>query len=93
MPDRVTICIPTFKRPRSLRRLLDAIAVLETDARISVLVADNDAEEHAGLDLASALAPAYRWPLQAVIARQRGIAQVRNTLIEHAFRDPDLRRR
>jgi len=83
-PD-VTICIPTFRRPKSLKRLLDAIAALQTDARLSVLVADNDAENHAGFDLVTALAPGYRWPLTAVIAHKRGIAQVRNTLIANAL--------
>ena len=55
MRDAV-ICIPTFRRPRSLARLLDAIAALKTRADIAVLVADNDAEGHAGFDLASARA-------------------------------------
>ena len=39
MADRVVIAIPTFKRPKSLARLLHAIARLETRAEISVLVA------------------------------------------------------
>lgn len=81
----VTICIPTFRRPKSLKRLLDAIAALQTDARLAVLVADNDAQNHAGFDLVTALAPGYRWPLTAVIAQKRGIAQVRNTLIANAL--------
>ncbi len=85
MPDKVVVCIPTFKRPRMLARLLDAIARLETDAEVSVLVADNDAETHAGLDLCHGMV-AYRWPLAAVIAEKRGIAQVRNTLVEHALK-------
>ena len=51
MTDAVLICIPTFRRPKMLRRLLDAIARLETNADISVLVADNDAEGRAGLNL------------------------------------------
>jgi GT2 family glycosyltransferase len=85
MPETVTICIPTYRRPKSLKRLLDAIALLRTDAHLSVLVADNDAEVHAGFDLATAMAPAYPWPLTAVIAEKRGIAQVRNTLIAHAL--------
>jgi len=85
MRETVTVCIPTFKRPKSLKRLLDAIAALRTDAKLSVLVADNDAEFHAGFDLARATAPGYRWPLDAVIAHRRGIAQVRNTLIAHAL--------
>ena len=86
MRDAV-ICIPTFKRPQSLKRLLDAIAALETKADLAVLVADNDAETHAGFDLANAMAPAFRFPLRAVIAHRRGIAQVRNTLIEEALKD------
>jgi succinoglycan biosynthesis protein ExoM len=81
----VVVCIPTFKRPKSLKRLLDAIADLETRADVRVLVADNDAEGHAGLDLCQSL-PGYRWPLTAVIAHQRGIAQVRNCLIENALK-------
>jgi succinoglycan biosynthesis protein ExoM len=85
MPDSVVICIPTFKRPRMLARLLEAIARLKTGARICVLVADNDAETHAGFDLCQSLTN-YRWPLTAVIAQKRGIAQVRNTLIEEALK-------
>jgi succinoglycan biosynthesis protein ExoM len=81
---KVIICIPTFKRPRMLRRCLDAIAAQQSDAELSVLVADNDAEGHAGLDLCRATEN-YPWPLTAVIAEQRGIAQVRNILIEHAL--------
>ncbi|HVV29049.1 MAG TPA: glycosyltransferase family A protein [Rhizomicrobium sp.] len=85
MPDRVVICIPTFRRPRMLRRLLEAIAALETSADISVLVADNDARDHAGFDLCRSLR-GYRWPLEAVIAHERGIAQARNRLIEEALK-------
>jgi len=83
----VVICIPTFKRPQSLGRLLDAVAAMETRANVAVLVADNDAEGHAGFDLANARAPHFRFPLRAVIAHQRGIAQVRNTLITEALKD------
>lgn len=83
----IVICIPTFRRPQSLRRLLDAIAQLRTGADIAVLVADNDAEGHAGFDLANSMAPGFRFPLRAVIAHRRGIAQVRNTLIEEALKE------
>ena len=40
MRDSVIICIPTFRRPKMLALLLDAIAALETDADVRVLVAD-----------------------------------------------------
>jgi succinoglycan biosynthesis protein ExoM len=84
MRDAVVICIPTFRRPKMLRRLLDTIAALDTQADVSVLVADNDAQSHAGFDLCGVLTD-YRWPLTAVIAHSRGIAQVRNTLIQVAL--------
>jgi succinoglycan biosynthesis protein ExoM len=85
MPDSVVICIPTFRRPKMLARLLDAIARLETSASVCVVVADNDAEKHAGLDLCRQLR-GYRWPLMAVVAQKRGIAQVRNVLIAEALK-------
>jgi len=85
MPE-VVICIPTFRRPQSLKRLLEAIAALKTSASLAVVVADNDAENHAGFDLAEAMAPAFPFPLTAVIAHQRGIAQVRNRLIAEALK-------
>ena len=85
MRDSVLVCIPTFKRPKMLRRLLGALAALDTDADVRVLVADNDAQTHAGYDLCQAMT-GYRWPLSAVITPERGIAQVRNTLIEQALK-------
>lgn len=85
MAETVAICIPTFRRPRMLKRLLDTIARLKTGARICVLVADNDAEKHAGFDLCLSLA-FYPWPLTAVIAQSRGIAHARNALIEEALK-------
>jgi glycosyltransferase involved in cell wall biosynthesis len=85
MRDSVILCVPTYKRPVMLRRLLDAVAALKTDADLRVLVADNDAQDHAGFDLCNAMMD-YRWPLTAVIAHKRGIAQVRNTLIEEALK-------
>jgi hypothetical protein len=90
MSDHVVIAIPTFRRPRMLARLLDAVARLETSARISVLVADNDADGRQGFDLCAATAPSYRWPLKGVIAEQRGIAQVRNKLVAEALADPTV---
>ncbi len=84
MPDSVVICIPTFQRPKMLARLLDAVAALQTNADVSVLVADNDAQGRAGMNLCLAM-EGYRWPLTAVVAPDRGIAQVRNTLIEYAL--------
>lgn len=82
----VVVAIPTFRRPRSLARLLAALEKIETDARVVVVVADNDAERHEGYDLCLKLrAQGYRWPLNPVIAPERGIAQARNVLVQHAL--------
>lgn len=86
MAERVVIAIPTFKRPKSLARLLDAIAALRTSADISVLVVDNDAEARQGFKLCQHQASNYRWPLRAVIERERGIAAARNRLASEALR-------
>jgi glycosyltransferase involved in cell wall biosynthesis len=78
----VAIAIPTFRRPLGLERLLHAIEKLETAANVTVLVADNDAEKHEGLDLCRRIGAGYRWPLDAFIVPERGIAQARNALVE-----------
>lgn len=80
---KVVVAIPTFRRPRGLERLLTALAQLETSADVEIVVADNDAAGHEGADLCRTLAPSYRWSLTSIIANERGIAQARNTLVEH----------
>jgi len=87
MPE-VTVAIPTFRRPRGLERLLEALAKLETKASITVLVADNDGEKHEGADLCATIRTrGYRWPIKSLVVAQRGIAQVRNALVEAALGD------
>jgi succinoglycan biosynthesis protein ExoM len=87
MPE-VIVAIPTFRRPKGLARMLDALAKIQTSANVHVLVADNDAEQHQGFDLCQQMRSAYRWPLDAIIAEQRGIAQVRNALVARALENP-----
>lgn len=86
----VTIAIATFRRPRGLKRLLDAIAKIETCANIFVLVADNDSIAHEGYDLCRGLCVGYRWPIDAFVVPERGIAQVRNALIIRALQRPKM---
>ena len=81
----VTIAIATFRRPRGLKRLLDSLALLNTTAGVTVLVADNDSDEHEGFDLCERMRRDYRWPLEAFVVPERGIAQVRNALIARAM--------
>src|SRR5215469_1974359 len=88
MPD-VVIAIPTFRRPQSLTRLLSALEKLDTTAAVTVVAADNDADRHEGLDVCKAVrARGYRWPLDPFVAPERGIAQVRNALVDRALGHP-----
>jgi len=53
------------------------------------VVADNDAVSHAGYDLCREISGHYRWPLDPIVAENRGIAQVRNALVARALGYPD----
>jgi GT2 family glycosyltransferase len=86
----VTIAIGTFRRPRALKRLLDAIAALETSANIFVLVADNDAFRHEGYDVCRGMCVGYPWPLDGFLVYKRGMAQVRNALVMRALKRPKM---
>lgn len=91
MPS-IVVAIPTFQRPEGLERLLKALAALETDREIAVLVADNDAAAQRGAELcARVVSEGYRWPLKTMIVPERGIAQVRNALVDAALSDPEMR--
>jgi len=85
VPD-VTIAVATFRRPKGLERLLTALAKLETGASLRIVVADNDAVRREGAALAARVgADGYRWPIDAFVAEERGIAQARNALVDRAL--------
>ncbi|MBU6442317.1 MAG: glycosyltransferase [Alphaproteobacteria bacterium] len=87
----ITIAIPTFRRPKGLARLLASLAELQTDAAVTVLVGDNDAETHQGYDLCAALKDeGYRWPLEAIVVTERGISQNRSALVARALERPGM---
>lgn len=88
---RGAIVIPTFRRPDGLRGTLDGIAALRTNADVTVLVADNDGEGHAGADLCATLsAEGYRFPLRSLVVAERGVAHVRNALLAAALALPGI---
>jgi glycosyltransferase involved in cell wall biosynthesis len=86
--DHITVCIPTYKRPQSLGRLLGELQDQATDGLFtySIVVADND---FAG----SALAVAKDWqsksrvPIVYCHQPEQNISLARNTAIEHATGD------
>lgn len=85
----VAVCIPTFRRPDSLARLLESLTRLRTgDARLAVVVVDNDAEGSAKDTVAE-----YRRSLPDLVYSvepERGISAARNRLLRLAVGlDPD----
>ncbi|HSC17921.1 MAG TPA: glycosyltransferase [Rhizomicrobium sp.] len=80
----VIVAVASFRRPEGLRRLLDAVARLETSAQVSVVVVENDSERREALAVCEQLCgQQYRWPLTCVVAEERGIAQARNAGVEY----------
>ena len=70
----VVVAVPSFRRPEGLERLLTALEELETGACVSVLVADNDADNREASAVCERLSNrGYRWPLDCIVAQERGI--------------------
>lgn len=87
--DNLVVAIPTCRRPRALRRCLEAVARLDHAGPLRVIVAENDMERREGEAVCAALvAEGYRWPLQLVPAQERGVAAARNVLVRAALEDP-----
>jgi succinoglycan biosynthesis protein ExoM len=87
----VVLCISTCRRPEGLTRLLEAVATLEdVDARLSVVVVENDLEGQ-GLEVCRRLAPTYRWPLRCLVEERRGFVFPRNRAVAAALEEnPDF---
>jgi GT2 family glycosyltransferase len=86
----VAIAIPSFRRPKSLERLLHAIAVQDAAANITIIVGDNDSDKQEAIaTCAQMAAQKYRYPIDAFVVEARGIANVRNALIARVLAKHD----
>lgn len=89
-PCSIVVAIPTFKRPKSLERLLRMLPLQEERA-FRIIVADNDALDAQGAAVCDRLvAEGYGLPLQALTVAERGISNSRNALIAAALADPEV---
>jgi succinoglycan biosynthesis protein ExoM len=85
MQKRIVVCIPTYKRPDGLRRLLDGLSRQEfpPECEVRVVVVDNE-----GSTLTRAICDENKEkvpiPLIYVAEKQRGLSHVRNRAIEIA---------
>jgi succinoglycan biosynthesis protein ExoM len=77
----VCLCIPTFRRPTGLRKLLSHVERLNYAGPLSIIVVDNDAERPAGAEVVEQMRPGFRFPLTGRIEARRGHTYA----YDHAF--------
>ena len=84
----IDVCICTYRRPRLLQRLLEALCDLETEGRFTyaIVIADNDRLESSRI-LAAAFAAEGRLPIWYCVEPRQNIALARNKAVEHAKGD------
>ncbi len=88
----IWIAIPTFRRPRELRHLLETLAKLVRRQDVMVLVADNDGSGAEGVAVAEALQRGgYPLPLSVWRVAEPGLCSVRNAICDVAMADPAMR--
>lgn len=68
----VILCIPTFRRPDGLQKLLTDVGALTYKGPLSVIVIENDADLRAGAIVVAQMAPAFRFPLTCIVEPRRG---------------------
>jgi succinoglycan biosynthesis protein ExoM len=82
----VFVCVPTFRRPRGLRKLLTHLQQLKYAGRVEVVVADNDGEARAGAAIVEEIAPTFRFPLTCIVESRRGHTYAYNRAFATACR-------
>jgi glycosyltransferase involved in cell wall biosynthesis len=82
----VIICVPTFRRPAGLRKLLTHIARLNYPGKVSIVVVDNDDEARAGAAIVEQMAPNFRFPLRSCVEPRRGHTYAYNSAFALACR-------
>ena len=69
---RVILCVPSYRRPEGLRKLLGHVARLDYTGELEVIVVDNDADAQEGAAVVREMRPSFRFPLSCVIEPRRG---------------------
>ena len=85
-PRDIAICIVTHRRPEGLRRLLGGLEALDlsgTDARVRIVVIDNDPAGSA-LPVCDEAAARRAFRVDYAIEKRRGIPQARNAALAAA---------
>jgi succinoglycan biosynthesis protein ExoM len=84
----VGLCIPTFRRPDWLRKLLSHVAALTYRGPLTVVVVDNDGEQRAGEAVVRQMQPGFPFPLLSVVEPRPGQTYAYNAGFAAAARQP-----
>ena len=82
----VILCIPTFRRPDGLHKLLKHVSRLQYPGSLSVIVVDNDGEDRAGAAIASEMSKTFPFPLSCIVEPKRGQTYAYNRAFVSACR-------
>jgi succinoglycan biosynthesis protein ExoM len=87
--DRVVICVPTYRRPKQLARLLMALAAQRGVGTLDILIGNNEGRDLSTYpELCDATLPAFR----SIQVATRGVSAVRNAMIAEVLTTrPDVR--
>jgi succinoglycan biosynthesis protein ExoM len=88
----VCLCVPTFRRPEGLRKLLAHIERSTYAGPLDVIVVDNDAMARAGAAVAEEASRTFRFPLTCIVEPRRGQTYAYNRAFMsacHATPSPD----
>jgi succinoglycan biosynthesis protein ExoM len=84
----VSLCIPTFRRPEGLRKLLSHLAALTYRGPLGVVVVDNDGDQRAGNAVVREMQPGFPFPLLGVVEPRPGQTYAYNAGFAAAARRP-----
>ncbi len=88
---KIAVCVPTYKRPRGLAKLLEALGKMTfsgADPKLRIIVVDNDPKGSAHAVFEN-FKNKLGWPLEYHVEKRRGIPFARNKCLEIG-RDSDL---
>jgi glycosyltransferase involved in cell wall biosynthesis len=84
-PTRIAVCVPTYKRPEGLRRLLASLGTQEPvrDWQITIVVVDNEGSPRVKT-ICDEFATNLKYSLCYCCEPRRGLSHVRNKAVEFA---------
>ncbi len=82
----VCLCVPTFRRPDGLRKLLEHVERLNYAGRVEIVVVDNDAEARDGATVVESISSTFRFRLTYIVEPRRGHTYAYNQAFAAACR-------